>query len=203
MKPWLPPQVIIKPAVLPWTVGGAPLTFTLVLVRAVLAVSLAVAAQRHVHTLAAVALELALWAHGAVGLVAVVVALGVAVAAPRLRNAVHFARHALELLRGTGGRLCRRVTSFSFKLIYIRLMIFTILVCYMVIQHVLYFRPKTLDTSGRGLCWCQQNLMQANQVWLCNAFITRQSVALEQVNWLPESAFKWNQLDWFLLNTQP
>lgn len=85
-------------------VGGA-LTFTLVLVGAVLAVDLAVTAQRQVHALAAVALELDLGAHGAVVLVAVVVALGVAVAAPRLRDAVHLARHALELLWGAGGRL--------------------------------------------------------------------------------------------------
>lgn len=79
------------------------LTFALVLVGAVLAVDLAVAPEAQVDALATVALELALRANGAVLLVAVVVALGVAVAAPRLRDAVHFSRTARELLGGTRG----------------------------------------------------------------------------------------------------
>lgn len=68
------------------------LTVTLlVLVGAVVAVELAVAAQAEVDTLPAVALELCVGANGTILLVAAVVALGEAVAAPCLRDAVHFA----------------------------------------------------------------------------------------------------------------
>lgn len=80
-------------------------TFTLVLVRPVLTVELSVAAQTELDALAAVALELGLGADGTVVLVALVVALGVAVASPGLRDAVDLAGCAGELLRGTGGRL--------------------------------------------------------------------------------------------------
>lgn len=67
------------------------LTVTLlVLIGAVVAIVFAVAAQVDVDTLAAVALELGVGANGTVLLVAAVVALGEAVAAPHLRDAVHF-----------------------------------------------------------------------------------------------------------------
>lgn len=87
-------------------VSGARLTFALVLVGPVLAVDLPVAAEAQVDALPAVALELGLRADGTVLLVAAVVTLGVTVAPPRLRDAVHLARGAGELLRGAGGGLC-------------------------------------------------------------------------------------------------
>lgn len=88
-------------------------TFTLALVGPVLAVDLPVAAQAEVNALPAVALELVLGADGTVLLVAAVVTLGVAVAPPGLRDAVHLAGGAGELLRGAGGRLCRRAETGS------------------------------------------------------------------------------------------
>lgn len=54
-----------------------------------MAVELAVAAQADVDALAAVALELGVGAYGAVLFVAFICALGDAVAAPHLRDAVH------------------------------------------------------------------------------------------------------------------
>lgn len=81
------------------------LTFTLVLVRAVLTVDLAVAAQAQVDALAAVTLELRLGADGTVVLVAAVVTLGETVAPPRLRDAVYLPRRAGELLWGACGGL--------------------------------------------------------------------------------------------------
>lgn len=81
------------------------LTFTLVLVGAVLTVDLAIAAQAQVDALAAVTLELRLRADGTVLLVTAVVTLGKTVAPPRLRDAVHLPRRAAELLRGAGGGL--------------------------------------------------------------------------------------------------
>lgn len=83
----------------------ARLTFTLALVGPVLTVDLSVAAEAQVDALPAVALELGLGADGTVLLVAAVVTLGVTVAPPRLRDAVHLAGRTGELLRGTGGRL--------------------------------------------------------------------------------------------------
>lgn len=84
----------------------AMVTFTFVLIGPVLAVDLSVAAQSHVHTLLAVALELLVGADGTVSLVTAVVTLSEAVAAPGLRDAVHLAGHTGELLRRTRGRLC-------------------------------------------------------------------------------------------------
>lgn len=81
------------------------LTFTLVLVGAVLTVDLSVAAQALVDALPAVALELGLGADGTVLLIAAVVTLGVTVAPPGLRDAVHLTGGTGELLRGAGGRL--------------------------------------------------------------------------------------------------
>lgn len=81
------------------------LTFTLVLVGAVLAVDLAVAAQAQVDALAAVTLELRLRADGTVLLIAAIVTLGETVAPPRLWDAVYLARRAGELLWGAGGGL--------------------------------------------------------------------------------------------------
>lgn len=76
------------------TIGAAELVrstsnFTLVLIRAILAVTLSIAAECKVNTLAAVALELTGRAHRAVVLITIVITLWVAIAAPSLRNAVH------------------------------------------------------------------------------------------------------------------
>lgn len=85
-----------------WT--GGP-TFTVLLVRVVCAVGLAVAAQLGADALALVALELEGRADGAVLLVAAVVALSKAVAAPRHGDAVDVSGGTGELLRGAGGGL--------------------------------------------------------------------------------------------------
>lgn len=82
---------------------STPLTFTLVLVGPVLTVDLPVAAEAQLDALAAVALELGVGADGTVLLVAAVVTLGVTVAPPGLRDAVHLPGRTGELLRGTGG----------------------------------------------------------------------------------------------------
>ncbi len=82
------------------------LTFTLVLIRAVLTVDLSVAAEAQVDALPAVTLELGLGADGTVLLIAAVVTLRVTITPPCLRDAVHLTGRAGELLRGTGGGLC-------------------------------------------------------------------------------------------------
>lgn len=72
--------------------------FTLVLVGPVLAVDLPVAALALPYALPAVALELGLGADGTFLLVAVVVALGEAVAPPGVGDAVHLSGDAGELI---------------------------------------------------------------------------------------------------------
>lgn len=85
--------------------GLVVVTFTFVLIRSVLAVDFSVAAQRKVHALLAVALELLVRADGTVTLVAAVVTLSETVTAPGLRDTVHLAGRTRELLRRTRGRL--------------------------------------------------------------------------------------------------
>lgn len=82
-------------------------TFTLALIRSILTVKLAVAAQAQVDALPTVALKLRIGADRTVVLVAFVVAFGVTVAPPRLWDAVHLTGRTGELLRRTGGRFCR------------------------------------------------------------------------------------------------
>lgn len=82
------------------------LTFAVLLVGVVGAVSLSIAALLSADALAFDALELHGGADGAVLLVAAVVALGEAVAAPRHGDAVDVSGGAGELLRGAGGGLC-------------------------------------------------------------------------------------------------
>lgn len=85
--------------------GQCSLTIAVRLIRAVLAVGLPIAAQPQVHTLATGAGELGRRAHGAALLVALVITLGEAVAAPGPRDAVDLPRGTGKLVGGTGGRL--------------------------------------------------------------------------------------------------
>lgn len=85
--------------------GKVERTFTIQFIRAVCAVWLSVAAQLRVHALAFVALELEFGADGAVHLVAVVCALGDAVAAPRHGDAVDLTSSTGKLLARARGRL--------------------------------------------------------------------------------------------------
>lgn len=81
------------------------LTVTVSLVRAVLAVHLAVTAQTQVHTLTPCAGELGGRAHRAALLITLVVALREAVTAPGPWDAVDLASGTCELVGGAGGRL--------------------------------------------------------------------------------------------------
>lgn len=90
----------------PGRAGRGRLTVAVGLVRAVLAVRLAVAAQAQVHALAPGTGELGGRAHRAALLVALVVTLGEAVAAPGPRDAVNLPGGASELVGGARGRLC-------------------------------------------------------------------------------------------------
>lgn len=85
--------------------GTVGRTVAIQFIRAICAVWLSIAAQLRVHALAFVALELKLGADGAVHLVAVVCALGDAVAAPRHGDAVDLASSTGELLARARGRL--------------------------------------------------------------------------------------------------
>lgn len=86
--------------------AGAGLTVAVSFVGAVLAVGLAVAAQAQVHALAPRAGELGGRAYRAALLVALVVTLGEAIAAPGPGDAVDLPGGTRELVRGAGGRLC-------------------------------------------------------------------------------------------------
>lgn len=84
---------------------GRGLTITVCLIRAVLTVSLTVTAQPQVHALAPRAGELGGGAHRAALLVALVVALREAIAAPGRGDAVDVPRGTGELVRGARGGL--------------------------------------------------------------------------------------------------
>lgn len=88
--------------------GGRGLTVAVGLVRAVLAVRLPVTAQSQVHALAARARKLGGGAHRAALLVALVVTLREAIAAPRPGDAVDLPGCAGKLVRGARGRLWGR-----------------------------------------------------------------------------------------------
>ena len=76
-------------------------TFAVLFVRFILAVCISVASEQPVNTLPAGTLELRLWAHGTIKLIAVVFTLSKPIASPGHRDTVNFPRETSKLLRRT------------------------------------------------------------------------------------------------------